>query len=208
MNIKPTIIKNFKFSSDKSEVEKKIFELKKNKLDIFENENNYILYNISSSEEREPDLLDQQTKEELTELVFQKNRFEYNRNLLEKITQKEFGNNDFTEMGKDKIQNIKLNSIRDNKKFEINSVEVLYSLSENSFTLVNDEKNTVYLVKIKKFYNKTIDENDDKFNDYANKNNTNTKNSILKSYDLFLNDKYDVTLNKKTLERVKNYFKW
>ena len=102
---------------------------------------------------------------------------------------------------------MKLNSIRDNKKFEINSVEVLYSLPENSFTLVNDEKNTVYLVKIKKFYNKTIDENDDKFNDYANKNNTNTKNSILKSYDLFLNDKYDVNLNKKTLERVKNYFK-
>ena len=45
------------------------------------------------------------------------------------------------------------------------------------------------------------------FNEYANKLNSNTKNSILKSYDLFLNNKYDVTLNKKTLERVKNYFK-
>jgi len=207
LNIKPTIIKNFKFSSDKSDIEKKIFELKSNKFDIFENENNYVLYNITSIEEREPDLVDQQTKEELTELVFQKNKFEFNRNLLEKITQKEFSNNNFIEMSKDKIQRIKLNSIRDNKKFEINSVEVLYSLPENSFTLVNDEKNNIYLVKIKKFYNKTIDENDDKFNDYANKNNTNVKNSILKSYDLFLNDKYDVTLNKKTLERVKNYFK-
>ena len=151
--------------------------------------------------------LQQNRQRENHNIVFQKNRFEYNRNLLEKITQKEFGNNDFIEIGKDKIQSIKLNSIRDNKKFEISSVEVLYSLPENSFTLVNDEKNTVYLVKIKKFYNKTIDENDDKFNDYANKNNTNTKNSILKSYDLFLNDKYDVNLNKKTLERVKNYFK-
>jgi len=207
LNIKPTIIKNFKFSSDKNEIEKKIFEQKRNRFDIFENENNYVLYNISNIEEREPDLIDQQTKKELTELVFQKNRFEYNRNLLEKITQKKFSNNDFIEMGKGKTQNLKLNSIRDNKKFEINSVEVLYSLPENSFTLVNDEKNTVYLVKIKKFYNKTINENDDKFNDYANKNNTNIKNSILKSYDLFLNDKYDVTLNKKTLERVKNYFK-
>jgi len=207
LNMKPTIIKNFKFSTDKNEIEKKIFELKRNRFDIFENENNYVLYNISNIEEREPDLIDKQTKEELTELVFQKNKFEYNRNLLEKITQKKFSNNDFIEMGKGKTQNLKLNSIRDNKKFEINSVEVLYSLPENSFTLVNDEKNTVYLVKIKKFYNKTINENDDKFNDYANKNNTNIKNSILKSYDLFLNDKYDVTLNKKTLERVKNYFK-
>ena len=28
----------------------------------------------------------------------------------------------------------------------------------------------------------------------------------LKSYDELLNDKYKVTLNKKTIERVKNYF--
>ena len=83
----------------------------------------------------------------------------------------------------------------------------MYSLQENSFTLINDEQNNVYLAKIKKFNNKIINENDDKFNDYANKLNSNTKNSILKSYDLFLNNKYDVTINKKTLERVKNYFK-
>ena len=83
----------------------------------------------------------------------------------------------------------------------------MYSLQENSFTLINDEQNNVYLAKIKRFNNKIINENDDKFNEYANKLNSNTKNSILKSYDLFLNNKYDVTLNKKTLERVKNYFK-
>ena len=29
---------------------------------------------------------------------------------------------------------------------------------------------------------------------------------MLKSYDLFLNDKYDVEINQKTIERVKNYF--
>ena len=29
---------------------------------------------------------------------------------------------------------------------------------------------------------------------------------MLKSYDLFLNDKYKVELNQKTIERVKNFF--
>jgi len=29
----------------------------------------------------------------------------------------------------------------------------------------------------------------------------------LKSYDLFLNNRYRVVVNEKTLERVKNYFK-
>ena len=143
----------------------------------------------------------------MIELVSQKNKFDYNRNLLEKVTQKNFNDDNFKKLGQNNIQTLKLNSIKDNKKFDINSVEVLYSLQENSYTLINDEQNNVYLAKIKKFNNKIINENDDKFNEYANKLNSNTKNSILKSYDLFLNNKYDVTLNKKTLERVKNYFK-
>ena len=207
LDIKPTKIKNFKFSSEKNNIEKRIFDLRTNEYDIFENDNNFILYRIRKIEERGPDLNDTQTRKEVIELVSQKNKFDYNRNLLEKVTQKNFNDDDFKKLGQNNIQTLKLNSIKDNKKFDINSVEVLYSLQENSFTLINDEQNNVYLAKIKKFNNKIINENDDKFNEYANKLNSNTKNSILKSYDLFLNNKYDVTLNKKTLERVKNYFK-
>ncbi len=207
LDIKPIKIKNFKFSSEKNNIEKRIFDLRTNEYDIFENDNDFILYKIRKIEERGPDLNDTQTRKEVIELVSQKNKFDYNRNLLEKITQKNFNNDDFKKLGQNNIQILKLNSIKDNKKFDINSVEVLYSLQENSFTLINDEQNNVYLAKIKKFNNKIINENDDKFNEYVNKLNSNTKNSILKSYDLFLNNKYDVTLNKKTLERVKNYFK-
>ena len=207
LDIKPIKIKNFKFSSEKNNIEKRIFDLRTNEYDIFENDNNFILYKIRKIEERGPDLNDTQTRKEVIELVSQKNKFDYNRNLLEKVTQKNFNDDDFKKLGQNNIQTLKLNSIKDNKKFDINSVEVLYSLQENSFTLINDEQNNVYLAKIKRFNNKIINENDDKFNEYANKLNSNTKNSILKSYDLFLNNKYDVTLNKKTLERVKNYFK-
>ena len=207
LDIKPIKIKNFKFSSEKNNIEKRIFDLRTNEYDIFENDNDFILYKIRKIEERGPDLNDTQTRNEVIELVSQKNKFDYNRNLLEKVTQKNFNDDDFKKLGQNNIQILKLNSIKDNKKFDINSVEVLYSLQENSFTLINDEQNNVYLAKIKKFNNKIINENDDKFNEYANKLNSNTKNSILKSYDLFLNNKYDVTLNKKTLERVKNYFK-
>ena len=35
-------------------------------------------------------------------------------------------------MGKNQIQTTKINSIKDNKKFEIKAVKVLYSLPENS----------------------------------------------------------------------------
>ena len=41
---------------------------------------------------------------------------------------------------------------------------------------------------------------------YLKKQNSNNKNTLLKSYDLFLNNKYNVTLNQKTIERVRNFF--
>ena len=145
-------------------------------------------------------------KNEISQLVYQKNKFDYNREILKKIRNKEFDNNDFLAMSKNGIETITLNSIKDNKKFDINAVEILYSLPENSFTLINDDKNNIYLAKIKKFQNKVIDNKSDKFKEYTNKENTNNKNTLLKSYDFFLNKKYNVVLNQKTIERVKNFF--
>ena len=104
------------------------------------------------------------------------------------------------------MQTLTLTSINDNEKFESNTVELLYSLPAGSLTLVNDYLNVVYLAKIKNITNEIIDLNDDKFKEYAEKQNTNIRNNILKSYDLLLNDKYNVVLNQKTIERVKNFF--
>ena len=208
LNITPVNITNFKLSSDKNVVEQKIFELRNNKFDIFENDNNYILYKINNIEQKEPNLSDGQTKNEIIELISRKNKFDFNRSLLEKIGNKKFNDNDFLEMGQTKIETIKLNSNRDNKKFEINAVKSLYSLPVNSFTLVNDEQNNIYLAKIKNIQNELINNNNDQllFKEYRNKQNSNMKNNILKTYDLYLNKKYDVVLNQKTIERVKNFF--
>ena len=196
--------KNFKFSSNISDIEKKIFELRSNSFDIFEIGDDYILYNIDNINLKQPNLKDNQIKEEIIELVYQKNKFDFNRKLLEEINNKSFNNEDFLKMGKNQIQKIKLNSIRDNKKFEINSIKILYSLPENSLTLINDEKNNIYLAKVSKFVKK--DKDNDQLKEYINKQNSNIKNSMLKSYDLYLNKKYDVVLNQKTIERVKNFF--
>jgi len=77
----------------------------------------------------------------------------------------------------------------------------------NSFTLVNDSKGNIYLVKIKDIKDQNFNINNENYLKYVNEQNTNNKNSILKSYDLFLNKKYNVVLNQKTIERVKNFFK-
>ena len=109
-------------------------------------------------------------------------------------------------MGNNKIKNLILNSIKDNKKFEIKAVELLYSLPLNSFTLINDDKSKIYLAKIKKRLNQT-EVTEIKLEEYTASQNTNIKNSILKSYDIFLNDKYNVDINKVAINNVENYFK-
>ena len=204
INIPSIKKKNLRFSDNLNEIEKEIFEARNSKIDIFEKNDDFILYNISNIEKKRPDLENNQTKNEIIELFFQKNKFDYNRKLLENIGNKKFTNEKFIKMGKNNIETTKLNSIRDNNKFEINSVEILYSLPKNSFTLISDDQNNIYLAKVKKFEN--IEFQDKQFQEYLNKQNSIIKNSMLKSYDLYLNKKYEVVLNQKTIERVKNFF--
>ncbi len=206
LEIIPTKVTNFRFSIDKNEIEKKIFEKKNNKIDIFENKDDYIFYEIDKIEKRGPDLSDNQIKEEITDLIYEKEKFDYNRELLSKINNDKFNNKDFLNMGQNNIQSFSFNSIKDNKKFEINAVEVLYSMPINSFTLINDNDNNIYLAKIKKFKDKKFEDEIDKNKEYRNMLNSDLKKDMLKTYDLFLNNKYEVTLNQKTIERVKNFF--
>ena len=181
--------------------------MRNNNFDIIEFEDEYLLYHINNFDDREPNLKDNEIKNEILDLVFKKNQFEYNKNLLEKIQNKKFSYSEFKKMSKNNINSIKLNSNRDNKKFEINSITLLYSLPENSFTLISDEKNTIYLAHVKNYQNEKINFESNDYKQYINKQNSNSKNEILKSYDLLLNTKYNVTLNEKTIDRVKNFFK-
>ena len=204
-NLNSKKIKDFRFTYDKSDIEKKIFEARNNEFDIFEFKDDYILYKITKLERRSPDLDDPILKEEILGLLYEKNKYEYNKDLIKKIDEKNFNNENFVEMGNNKIENLLLNSIKDNKKFDIKAVELLYSLPVNSFTLINDEMKNIYLAKIKNFQNEKL-ENDNKMSEYASKQNSNLKNNMLRSYDLYLNSRYNVTLNQKTIERVKNFF--
>ena len=84
---------------------------------------------------------------------------------------------------------------------------MLYSLPINSYTLVSDEDDKIYLVKLVSSKKNTFSENDKNYLSYVSRENTNTRKSIIQSYDQLLNSKYQVQLNQKTIDRVKNYFK-
>ena len=102
---------------------------------------------------------------------------------------------------------ITLKNLNDINFFDSESVELIYTLPNKSFTLVTGETNKVYLTKIKDIYYSNIDKNDNNISEYSTKSNNDIINNIYTSYDLSLNTKYDVKIFNQTIERVKNYFR-
>jgi len=205
--LKAVNIPNFKISKDNNEIEKRIYEVRNIEYDLIENKDDFIIYKIRKLEKKSPNINDNQLKDEITQLISQKNKYEFNKDLINRIQDKEFKENHFLEMGTNAIQKTSINSIRDNKKFEINSVELLYSLPLNSFTLITDDKDNIYLAKIANIKKNNLELKNDELNQFIKKENSKNKTNILKSYDVLLNEKYKVVLNQKTIERVKNFFK-
>ena len=107
----------------------------------------------------------------------------------------------------ERLKKFSLISIKDINKFEINSIEILYSLPINTFTLVADKKDNIFIAKVVGYEDTIIAQNTSKFNTISNEASAENRNGILKSYDYLLNSKYKVIVNEKTLDRVKNYFR-
>jgi peptidyl-prolyl cis-trans isomerase D len=206
LNINTTKVEDYKYSDTSNNIQKKIYEVRNNDFDIFEEGENYIIYKIESLKKKKPNLNDNQIRKEIIELVVQKNKFDYNKNILEKIKNDKFTKQDFLELGKDQIQSLKFNSIKDNNKFEINSVQMLYSLPLDSFTLINDDNKNIYLAKINNYDEINIEMNSEDFEKFSNKENMEIRNNILKSYDLLINQKYNVDINQVAINNVKNLF--
>ncbi len=184
-----------------------IYQNKSSKLNLLENGDNFLLYNINKEYSKSPNLNDDKTKSELTELIYQKDKFDFNRKILEEIQSKKFNNSRFKDLGDNSLLNVEIKTINDDATFDINSIKMLYTLPVNSFTLVNDKDNNIFLVKItdskKNFFNKS----DEDYVQFVKNQNTNNRKSILQSYDQLLNNKYEVKVNQKSVDRVKNYFK-
>ncbi len=166
-----------------------------------------MLYQINKINKILPTLDNETFKNKVTRILYEKNKFEYNQKLLNEINDKKFNQTTFDKLADGKIENIILNSINDNNKFSAASIKLLYTQPINSFTLIFDEKADVFVAKTKKLYTNDISKGSKEFLNYREQANIIIRDSMYSSYDNILDEKYNVTINQKTLERVKNYFR-
>ena len=208
LNIKLIVKKDYINIENNETIENKIYNSRDSKIEILEDKNSFIFYKIDKINTKLPSLNNSKFKKKIKNLLSQKEKFEFNKKILDQINNKKFNQVSFDKLGNNGIEKIKLNSIKDNKKFEINSIEILYSLPVNTFTLIADEEDNIFIAKTISYEDKNISQNSDDYNKNSNEASAQNRNGILKSYDYLLNDKYKVVVNEKTLDRVKNYFRW
>ena len=207
-NLETVIEENFKINKNTEKFYKKIYNNSEtNKVDLLDENDFYILYKITKIQKVLPNLKDEKFTKKIDEMLYNKSKFEFNSDLIKKISEKKFTQNDFEKLSNNNLSKIQIKSINDNKKFTIDSIKYLYTKSKNNFILISDNEKNIYLAKITNVSYETILKNTENFSQYKKQADEKIKDTIYDSYNMFINTKYKVKVNEKTLERVKNYFR-
>ena len=206
-SIKPINIKNYINLENRETIENKIYNSRSDKIEILEDNGTFIFYQIDNIVSKLPSFNDDKFIKQIKNLLFQKEKFEFNKDILDQLDKNEFNETSFNKLANGEIEEVQLSSVKDINKFESSSIETLYSLPIDTFTLIADKKDDIYIAKVIGFEDINISQKSKEFNAVSNEASAKNRNDILKSYDFLLNNKYKVIVNEKTLDRVKNYFR-
>ncbi len=176
-------------------------------VNLIDNNNHYLLFKINSIKNKLPDITSNEFREEIIIRLKNKFKFEYNKKLLEDIQNKKLRYEDLKDFTKsNSIETLSINSIDDNNKFSVDAIRLIYSLSEKSFVLINDALNNIYLAYIKDI-NSEEKITEIELKNYLLKSNSEIRDTLYSSYDIYLGKKYEIKVFQNTLERLKNNFR-
>ena len=209
-NLKSISRNKITLNSENTELDAKIYNARNDEnFGIIDEGDYFVIYKIKNIATKVPSLNDVGFENEIRNFLFNKNKFEYNKKILKLINEGKFQESDFKKIAtkNTKIEKLLLDSSKDIKKFSSESIELVYSLPEKSFALVADSEKNIYLLRIIDQRISNISKDSELKNIYLLESNNEIKKKIFQSYDSHLNSKYDIKINEKTLERVKNYFR-
>ena len=209
-NLKLEYLNNYNNDDEENEILKEIYQKKNDdKIQLIDKNDYYLLYEISKIKKILPSKSDLNFIKRVKENLILKKKYEYNKDLFQKIQDKKLNEDEFLKIssGERNILNTIIKSVDDGKVFDKESINLVYSLPINSFVLITDVNNKIYLAKINNIITKNLSKNDINNKEYLVKSNSKIIDEIYSSYDLSLNKKYKVKVFENTLDRIKNNFK-
>ena len=209
-NLDLVSINNYKVNIESEEILKEIYSKRnESNIQLIDKNDYFLLFEITKIDKILPNKADHKFIDKIKDNIFIKKKYDLHQELFKKIQEKKLENNEFAKISQNQknIENITINQITDNDKFDADSVKLIYSLTKESFSLIADNENKIYLAKIKNIYYDDLPKNDRITREYLKKSNTNVISDIYSSYNLSLNTKYKVKIFQTTLDRVKNHFR-
>jgi len=191
---------------------KDIFEMDESEpLILLSKKNNYFLIELKKNEKIVRQIENVNVKNEIHEKLKERLIIKENSLIVGKLKSNNFSKKDFDQLAKKEqveIKDLKINKIDDYSNLSKEFVTRVYEIPKKKVALVNDnlfkENKLFYIEEIK---NVSIDDKSDIYNKYFLQSNLKLISSIYASYDLFIKEKYNVEINYKTVDRIKNYFR-
>ena len=126
-----------------------------------------------------------------------------------KVNKNKFKKSDFDKFSNDQNINIKkitIDSQSDSRILKEELVKQIYIFPEKQVIVVSDIGLTEnYLIYIDKIEHGSITKDSDEYEKYFNLSREEMTNNIFNTYDHYLKNKYNIKINYKALEKVKNY---
>ena len=193
------------------EVFKKIF-LKKNinEPELIETKNKYYIAEVAKINKISGNLNDQNVTKAITSQIKFKNKVNNNMSLAKKISSGNFKKQDFENFAKKNniaIKSKKLKNLKDKGPFNEEIIKRIFQLKDNDINLISDrkfEKN--FLIQVEKTSYKKLDKSSPDYERYKSQAKVNLSNSIYFAYDRNINNKYEIEINNKAIDRLKNSF--
>ena len=176
---------------------------------LITHENKYYIVEIYRTENIQKKIDDPKVKEDIL-LNLKKNvSRSFISELAINVNKNKFKKSDFDKFSKDQninIEKITIYSQNDSKILKEELVKQIYIFPEKQVIVVSDIGLTEnYLIYIDKIEHESITKDSDEYEKYFNLSRSEMTNNIFNTYDHYLKNKYNIKINYKALEKVKNY---
>ena len=194
-----------------NELIKKIFNINEDESTVLiEDKNKYFVVELLKTENIEMNINDELVRKKILLDLSNKTRRKLTAEIIVKINKKNFNKMDFDKLSKNEqvnVQKINLKNQNDDKILKKEIINQIYAFSEKRIIVVSDFSfSQSYLVYIDKIENVTISDNSEDYKKYLNLSKAKIKSNLYKTYDNYIQKKYEIDINYQALDIVKNYF--
>ena len=183
---------------------------KENKSEFINLDQKYYLVEMTKVSQIQKDLNNKEVKKSIEDQIKIEIKIKENTKLAKDITNKKFTRSQMDIFAKDNnllIESATLTQIKDNKIFSSGVIKRIFETDDKSINLITDNMlKDNFIIYVKETSLPKIKKQNENYDTFKLKAKLRLANDIYNIYDLSLNRKYNVEINNKTLNRIKNSF--